>query len=124
MKPARIPMLVIDDDPILLDSVREVLLFEGYQVHAAYSGCEGLVLAGKLLPQCILLDLKLRDMDGYDVLKQLKKQQATRHIPVIVLSAYAQEQYHTDALALGAFASITKPFNTRAMLAEIQQAIL
>ena len=122
--PSRIPILIIDDDPILLDSVKELLLFEGYDVHAVCAGDDGLALAGELLPRCILLDLKLRDTDGYGVLRQLKKHQVTRHIPVIVLSAYSQEQYHTEALALGAFAFITKPFNTRALLAQIKKSVL
>jgi DNA-binding response OmpR family regulator len=123
-EPYQIPLLVIDDEPILLESVRELLLFEGYDVHTTCSGSEGLALAGELLPHCILLDLKLRDTDGFTVLKQFKRQQTTRHIPVIVLSAYSQDQYRTDALALGAFACFTKPFNTRALLAAIERSMM
>jgi DNA-binding response OmpR family regulator len=120
----QVSLLVIEDDAVLLDSVREILQFEGYEVHVASNGTEGLMLARELLPDGILLDIKLPDMDGYAVLKALKQQEATQPIPTIVISAYTRARRRSTALDLGAVAYITKPFATQELLSEIRRWIL
>ena len=104
---------IIDDDIHIGDVLEEVLGLEGFNVLRAYSGTEALYLLSQNRPDLILLDLMLPGLSGEEVLSHIKG------IPVIVLSAKADVQDKVDLLLGGAADYVTKPFDTRELLARI-----
>lgn len=104
---------VIDDDIPIGDMLTEVLSREGYAVLRAYSGTEALYLLSQKKPDLVLLDLMLPGLSGEEVLPHIKD------IPVIILSAKADVQDKVELLLGGAADYITKPFDTRELLARI-----
>ena len=104
---------VIDDDTHIGDMVEELLTKEGYRVLRAYSGTEALYLLSNARPDLILLDLMLPGLTGEEVLSKIKG------IPVIVVSAKVGIDDKVNVLLGGAADYITKPFNTRELLARI-----
>jgi DNA-binding response OmpR family regulator len=83
-------VVYIEDDPEMVDLVSLILNRQGYQVTGANGGREGLDLVKKIVPNLILLDLMMPDIDGWDVYQQLKSSDETRDIPVIIITAKAQ----------------------------------
>lgn len=104
---------VIDDDIHIGNLLEELLAKEGYHILRAYSGTEALMLLENQKPDLVLLDLMLPGLSGEEVLPKI------RNIPVIVLSAKADVEHKADLLLDGAADYITKPFNTRELLARI-----
>lgn len=104
---------VIDDDIPIGDMLTEVLSREGYAVLRAYSGTEALYLLSQKKPNLVLLDLMLPGLSGEEVLPHIKD------IPVIILRAKANVQDKVELLLGGAADYITKPFDTRELLARI-----
>ena len=117
------PILIIEDDPMFLDVLIELLRLNGFQVQSTLSGHDGLHLSQSLHPVCILLDLKLADIDGYEVLKQLKNHAQTQSIPVIVVSGFARPDDRDRALVSGAAAYFAKPFQTQEFIETIREVI-
>lgn len=95
-------VLVVEDDKFLRDLVVKKLRNEGFTVYEAIDGEEGLQITSKESPEFILLDLILPGIDGFEVLRRLKEQPATKNIPVIVLSNLGQTEDVTKATRLGA----------------------
>jgi two-component system response regulator VicR len=83
-------VVYIEDDPEMVDLVTLILNRQGYQVSGANGGREGLELVKHNMPNLILLDLMMPDIDGWDVYQQLKSSEETRDIPVIIITAKAQ----------------------------------
>jgi DNA-binding response OmpR family regulator len=83
-------VVYIEDDPEMVDLVSLILNRQGYQVIGANGGREGLDLVKRAVPDLILLDLMMPDIDGWDVYQQLKSSEETRDIPVIIITAKAQ----------------------------------
>lgn len=106
-------IMIVDDDIPIGDLLEEVLTREGYGVSRAYSGTEALLLLSGSSLDLILLDLMLPGLIGEEVLPQIQE------IPVIVVSARADVQDKVDLLLGGAVDYITKPFDTRELLARI-----
>lgn len=106
-------ILIIDDDIYIGNVLEEVLIREGYGVSRAYSGTEALLVLSKSKPDLVLLDLMLPGLNGEEVLPQIEG------IPVIVLSAKADIDNKVDLLLGGAADYVTKPFNTKELLARI-----
>ena len=104
---------IVDDDVYIGDMLEEVLRREGYAVLRAYSGTEALMLLEDRRPDLILLDLMLPGLNGEEVLPHLTG------IPVIVLSARAAVEDKVDLLRGGAADYLTKPFDTRELLARV-----
>ena len=104
---------VIEDNVLTGDMITEVLTEEGFQVIRAYSGTEALYLLNQKKPDLILLDLILPGLDGERVLEHIKD------IPVIILSSNAEVENKIHLLNEGACDYITKPFNTRELIARI-----
>lgn len=107
-------ILIIDDDVAIGNLEQEVLEREGYAVQRAYSGTEALLLLKEKKPDLILLDLMLPGMSGEDILPQIQG------IPVIVVSAKTAVEDKVDLLLGGAVDYLTKPFDTKELLARIQ----
>jgi DNA-binding response OmpR family regulator len=109
-------ILVVDDEPDVLRMLEVVLAGHGYEVLTATSGMEGLVRAQGDHPDLVLLDIMMEGMDGWEVLKLLKLEAATRGIPVVILSARVEPRDKIRGLQEGAVDYITKPFSVRGML--------
>ena len=101
----------IEDELEMIDLVRLILGRHGYTVLGANGGREGLELVRKEIPDLVLLDLMMPDMDGWDVYHQIKSDEHTRDIPVIVITAHIQKAIRQRCLDLGAAAFINKPPN-------------
>lgn len=106
-------ILIIDDDVYIGDMLEEILTKEGYAVARAYSGTEALLCISGEKPDLVLLDLMLPGLRGEEVLPQIKG------IPVIVVSARTGTEEKVDLLMGGAADYITKPFDTKELLARI-----
>lgn len=106
-------ILIIDDDIHIGNMLEETLKKEGYGILRAYSGTEALLVLSKTKPDLVLLDLMLPGLNGEDILPQIKD------IPVIVLSAKVDIDSKVDLLLSGAADYVTKPFNTKELLARI-----
>lgn len=103
-------ILIVDDTPENL-TVLQGLLKNDYKLFAAKNGEKALALAHAKLPSLVLLDIMMPGMDGYEVCKRLKADPATRDIPVVFLTAMANEEDEAKGLALGAVDYVTKPFS-------------
>ena len=117
---ARIRILLIEDNKNTCSYISALLDKNGYTTTTALTGREGLSLAASLCPNLILLDLGLPDMDGFQVLEQLR---GWRHVPILIVSACNEEQEKVAALDLGADDYITKPFYPNELTARIRTAL-
>lgn len=116
----KINILLIEDDKSICSYITTSLSGNGYRVITALSGKEGVSLAASLCPDVILLDLGLPDIDGCDVLRQLR---SWSRISIIVISARVKEQDKVMALDLGADDYITKPFGPAELMARIRTSL-
>lgn len=107
-----IDVLLVEDDPAVLEMYRLRLELDGYQVHTARDGEEGLQKAGELSPDIIFLDIRLPKMDGFQVLEKLRSQPTTKEIPVIILSNYSEKDLVEKGLRLGAHEYLIKAHTT------------
>jgi two-component system, OmpR family, KDP operon response regulator KdpE len=113
-------VLVIEDEDVIQNFIGTVLNANGYRVVRAATGHEGLSLMLSHIPDIILLDLGLPDLDGVEVLQSIRKQ---THVPVIIVSARGHEQEKVDALDHGADDYVVKPFGTSELMARIRTAL-
>lgn len=118
MKEANI--LIIEDDQAILNFLSISLKTNGYQLETARGGVDGLSLFLSIHPDIVLLDLGLPDIDGLEVLKQIRQ---SSDVPIIIVSAREQEREKVEALDSGADDYITKPFSIGELLARIRVAL-
>ena len=102
-------VLIIDDDDVNIAALNHILSSD-YTLYTAKNGMEGIELAEKNLPDIILLDIIMPEMDGHAVLSALKSSEKTKNIPVIFVTALSTANEEEKGLALGASDYITKPF--------------
>ena len=110
-------ILVIEDEPDIVRGLRDALSFEGFDVEARGTGAEGLEAAMEWAPDCVLLDLMLPDDNGYRVCETLRQRDET--VPIIILTAKAQETDKIRGLDAGADDYVTKPFSVAELIARI-----
>jgi DNA-binding response OmpR family regulator len=115
-------VLVVDDDRHIVDLLSRNLKNRGFAVASAYNGLEAMAAIQRKAPDLILLDLRMPEMDGYQVIEQVKKSDVTKHIPIVVMTAYHFDREKTDILNLAA-EQVAKPFKP-AQLAEKVATIL
>ena len=116
-------VLVADDDPDILDLVRYRLERSGYDVATARDGLEAVQLAGELSPSLAVLDVMMPSLNGFEVTRRLREDPATREIPVILLTARAQEADVQEGFEAGADDYIRKPFSPRELSARVQAVL-
>ncbi len=113
-------ILLIEDEKSISDFTSRILSSHGYRVRCASTGKEALSLASSLCPDVLLLDLGLPDMDGMEVIHQLRTWSSC---PIIVLSARTHENDKVQALDAGADDYLTKPFGTSELMARIRTSL-
>jgi DNA-binding response OmpR family regulator len=116
-------VLVADDDEDILGLVSFRLERSGYEVAAAKDGEEALRLARELSPALVVLDVMMPRLDGYEVARRLREDEATRGIPVILLTALAQEADVARGFESGADDYLRKPFSPQELAARVQAVL-
>lgn len=112
-------VLVVEDTPLNLELITEILERAGHTVLAATTATAGLALAKAEVPDVVLMDVRLPDIDGYEAARQLRRDPALRGITVIALTAQAMRGDEEAALAAGCDAYISKPIDVRTIVADI-----
>ena len=115
-------ILLIEDDREIARALLLRLKGVGHDPFAMHDGGSGLSAAITTIPDIIILDLRLPDMDGFAVLQQLQQHDTARLIPVIVVSANVAERAKREAILLGAHCFIEKPYDFRKLVAAIDRA--
>jgi DNA-binding response OmpR family regulator len=117
-------VVYIEDDPEMINLVTLILSRRGFLVKGAHGGREGLALVNVELPDLILLDLMMPDLDGWDLYQQLKANAKTRDIPVIVITAKSQPIDRVLGLHIAKVDDyISKPFHPEDLLNSIEKVI-
>jgi type II secretory ATPase GspE/PulE/Tfp pilus assembly ATPase PilB-like protein/ActR/RegA family two-component response regulator len=116
-------VLLVEDEEQLRRVMKDLLEREGYVVSEARDGIQALDQVDRHAPDIIVLDLNLPGLDGYSVLQQLRSRDATRAIPVMVLTAKSDEDNEVRVFELGADDFITKPFRARALSARLEAVL-
>jgi two-component system alkaline phosphatase synthesis response regulator PhoP len=114
-------ILIVDDEPEMVRGLEDNLRFEGYQTLAATNGTDALALACREGPDLILLDVMMPQLSGWDVLRSLRRKGLD--VPVIMLTARAEEVDRVLGLELGADDYVTKPFSLRELLARVHAVL-
>src|ERR1700730_4604590 len=113
-------VLIIEDERALSDVLAYNLQREGYDTTVVHDGQEGLRKAQTLLPDLILLDLMLPVMGGLDVCRELRAGERTRTIPILMLTAKAEETDQVVGFSIGADDYVTKPFSVKVLVQRIR----
>lgn len=116
-------ILVVDDDPYILMSLEFLMKKNGFDVMVARNGTEALDLVEKQLPDLVLLDIMMPDVDGYEICKHIKSSKKLKEAKVVFMSAKSKEADIKKGYDLGASLYITKPFSTREMMKQIKELL-
>lgn len=116
-------ILIVDDDESTHDVLGEYLGLSGYQILNAYNGLEGLNLLREQLPDLVLLDVQMPELDGFQLLEQARRERALAEIPVLMLTSLDRYNLKVKGLEMGADDYIVKPFNRAEILARIKLAL-
>ncbi len=121
--PPKGSILTVEDDPDISDMLRLYFSAIGYQVHVAQRGRDGVEAATREVPDLVLLDIMLPDIDGYQVCSELRASNRTRDIPVIFLSQKDNQEDKVAGLGLGAVDYVTKPFDIEELKLRAERVI-
>jgi DNA-binding response OmpR family regulator len=116
-------ILIVEDEKDIIEVLRYYLEKENYRIHVAEDGFTALDIAGKVIPNLIILDLMLPRLDGIEVCKRLKSDERLRDIPIIMLTAKAEEADKIKGLETGADDYVTKPFSAKELMARVKAHI-
>jgi len=119
----QVTVLVIDDDPVILQLLQVNFELEGFNVIVASGGEEGLEMAREHHPDVVISDVMMPKVDGLEVLSELKADSATENLPVILLSAKAQRSEIQHGLDMGADDYITKPFDPLRLIERLNAVV-
>ncbi len=113
-------ILLVDDDPEIIKTTLHYLEQEGYEVLVAYNGMDALTAVSNYAPDCVVLDVMMPDLDGWEILRRIREQAKTAVIPVIMLTARVEETDKIHGLNLGADDYMTKPYSMGELIARIR----
>jgi len=113
-------ILIIEDDEMNMDMISKRLELRGYRVVAAVDGRGGIAPAREAAPDLILMDVNLPEFDGWEATRRLKAEAATRHIPVVALTAHAMESDRAKARDAGCDGYESKPIDFPRLLARME----
>ncbi len=116
-------LLLIDDDPNLILLVKDYLEFRGYEVITAENGRDALEVLEQDIPDMIICDVMMPEMDGYTFVKQVREDARTNWIPVLFLSAKGQSQDRVKGLNTGADVYMVKPFEPEELVAQVESSL-
>ncbi len=116
-------ILIVEDEKDVVELIRYNLTKEGFRCDAAYNGHQALEKTPVTLPDLILLDLLLPEVDGLEVCKRLKSSPQTEHIPIVMVTAKSDEADIVTGLELGADDYITKPFSPKVLVARVRAVL-
>ncbi|HUI88811.1 MAG TPA: response regulator [Anaerolineales bacterium] len=117
-------ILCIEDEPEMIDLIRLILGRRGFEVSGASGGMAGIKAVREQLPDLVLLDLMMPDMDGWEVYQQMKANETTRNIPVIVVTAKAQNIDKVLGLHIAKVDDyISKPFSPQELMSSVEKVI-
>lgn len=115
-------VLVVDDDKQIVDVLCRTLKKNGFAVASAYNGLEAMVAIERARPDLILLDLRMPEMDGYQVIERVKYDKATKDIPIVVMTAYHFDRDKTDILSMAA-EHVSKPFAAEHLTEKVSELL-
>ncbi len=118
MAQAKKTILVVDDEPHIVMGLRDALEFEGFRVISAGQGKDGIALARSEVPDAVILDLMLPDVNGYAVCQELRR--IDPHVPIVMLTARSMETDKVRGLDAGADDYVTKPFGVNELIARMR----
>ncbi|MBX3323804.1 MAG: response regulator [Phycisphaeraceae bacterium] len=116
-------VLIIDDEWMIARALSARLGAAGFEMHTASDGFSGIEAARKLLPDAILLDLRMPDIDGFEVLRRMRLEPSLGIIPVIILTANVQDTVRQEARVLGTAGFFCKPYDPELLIACLKRAI-
>lgn len=116
-------LLLIDDDPNLILLVKDYLEFRGYEVITAENGREALEVLEQEIPDMIICDVMMPEMDGYAFVNQVRQDERTSWIPILFLSAKGQSQDKIKGLNIGADVYMVKPFEPEELVAQVEASL-
>ena len=117
-------IICIEDEPEMVDLIRLILSRRGFEVSGSQGGQDGLEIVRKELPDLILLDLMMPDLDGWEVYQQLRADDKTKHIPVIVVTAKAQSIDKVLGLHIAKVEDyIAKPFSPQELIESVEKVL-
>ena len=114
-------ILIVDDEPDMIELIKMRLVANGYKVVDAKDGLEGLEKASKEEPDLILLDIKMAQMDGYSMLRGLRQDEKMKSIPVIILTSYEKMKDIFEMEGISDY--IMKPFDNQDFLSRVAKAL-
>jgi len=116
-------LLLIDDDPNLILLVKDYLEFRGYEVVTAENGREALAVLDLEIPDMIICDVMMPEMDGYTLVKQVRQNPRISWVPVLFLSAKGHSQDRVKGLNTGADVYMVKPFKPEELVAQVESSL-
>lgn len=115
-------LLIIDDDARLRESLAEVLELEGFECHQASTAAEGIVMARKVQPKVVLMDIQLPDSSGFQICATLRKD-SKQTVLMMMTGRFLSSEEKTQGFELGADEYLTKPFDPQELAVRIQQLL-
>jgi two-component system alkaline phosphatase synthesis response regulator PhoP len=112
-------ILIVDDEPSIVLSLDYLMRKNGFQPFIARNGEEALTIAEKEIPELVILDIMMPEMDGYEVCEKLRANPLTNSIKIIFLSAKSGKEAIEKGMSVGADKYFTKPFNTKQIMQEV-----
>ncbi|MEO1597622.1 MAG: response regulator, partial [Planctomycetota bacterium] len=116
-------ILVVEDEPEIAELIRMHMDRNGFQTTVVHSGKAGIDEIARSMPDCVLLDLMLPDLDGLEVCRRLRRHEETEKLPVIMVTAKGEESDVVTGIELGADDYITKPFSPRVLVARVKSVL-
>ncbi len=116
-------ILAVDDENDVLLIIKTALISEGFDVKTAPTGSEGVAVAKEFLPDLAILDMMMPEMNGFEVLKQIREQPELKSIPVIMLTGVADKAKIREAIDVGVNYYIVKPFEFHDLISKVRLAI-
>jgi DNA-binding response OmpR family regulator len=114
-------VLIVDDEPNIVMSLDFLMRKAKYEVFIARNGQEALHIAQAQLPELVILDIMMPDIDGYEVCRQLRSNADMQHAKIVFLSAKSKESDLQQGYAAGANLYLTKPFSTKDLMKKVQE---
>lgn len=116
-------ILVVDDEPYMIRLLQHHIERAGYRMVKATNGREALELIRSEPPQLVIMDVMMPEINGLEVLAEIRKQAATKDLPVIIMTANAQRFTREEAVSAGVSAFLTKPFSPTQLMGEVRRQL-